>query len=161
MTTGGYNPAGSSQFSGGGYDIRPAGVASRGIARFIDWIIAGILGAIFFWLLRQGGDLPAWAAILPGAGFGFLYFVLFEVTTGSTPGKKILGLHVLGSGGSPKPSLKDSAIRNAYMLLNIISFVGSLLWLIAVIAIGFTISSSSTKQGIHDRFAGGTQVVKK
>ncbi|MCW4352210.1 RDD family protein [Hoyosella sp. YIM 151337] len=161
MSSGGYNPSTDPQFGAAGFNARPAGVFSRGAARFIDWIIAGILGAIVFWLLRQGGEVPAWAAVLPGAGFGYLYFLVFEVTTGSTPGKKVFGLHVNGSGGQPKPSLKDSALRNAYMLLNLISFVGWLLWLIAVIAIGFTISTSSSKQGFHDRFAGGTQVVKR
>jgi hypothetical protein len=34
------------------------------------------------------------------------------------------------------------------------------LYLIAVIGIGVTINGSPTKQGIHDRLAGGTQVVK-
>ncbi|MBB3035733.1 RDD family protein [Hoyosella altamirensis] len=161
MSSGGYDPETNPQFAGTGFGTKPAGVAPRGIARLIDWVIAGILGAIVFWLLRQGGEVPAWAALLPGAGFGFLYFLVFEVTTGSTPGKKVLGLHVMGSGGRSKPSLKESAVRNAYMLLNLISFVGSLLWLIAVVAIGFTISTSSAKQGFHDRIAGGTQVVKK
>ncbi|MEU1976028.1 RDD family protein [Nocardia sp. NPDC019309] len=47
--------------------------------------------------------------MLPGAGFGFLYFLACEVTTGSTLGKKALGLHVNGRAGASKPSIKDSA----------------------------------------------------
>ncbi|TLF76729.1 RDD family protein [Nocardia cyriacigeorgica] len=152
--------------SAGGYDPRlgsatgvtPAGLGKRAVARFIDWILAAIIGVIFFWLLNMAWDTPDWVSILPGAGFGFLYFLVFEVATGSTPGKKILGLHVNGSGGAPKPSVKDSAVRNAYMLLNLIPWVGPILWFIAAIAIAVTISSSPTKQGWHDKLA-GTQVI--
>lgn len=140
--------------------IAPAGLGRRAAARFIDWIVAGIVGAILFWFLERVADLPGWLAILPGAGFGFLYFVFFEVVTGSTPAKKILGLHVNGAGGADKPDLLASAKRNAYMLLNLIPWVGGLLWFIAAVGIAVTVSSSSTKQGWHDNFAGGTQVVK-
>ncbi|MBH0778426.1 RDD family protein [Nocardia bovistercoris] len=154
MTAGGYDPA-----LGQTAAVHPAGIGGRAFARFVDWIIAGIIGAIFFWLLNKA-DIPEWVSILPGAGFGFLYFVFFEVATGSTPGKKILNLHVKGSDGGAKPNIKDSALRNAYMLLNLIPWVGGLFWFIAAIAIAVTVSSSPTKQGWHDRLAGGTQVVK-
>lgn len=141
--------------------VRPGGLGKRAAARFIDWIIAAIVGGIFFWLLDATVHPPGWVSVLPGAGFAFLYFLLFEVATGSTPGKKILGLHVDGSGGAPKPNLKDSAVRNAYMLLNLIPCFGGLLWFIAAVAIAVTVSSSPTKQGWHDQAAGGTQVVER
>lgn len=73
--------------------------------------------------------------------------------------KKLLGLHVNGSDGAPKPGLEDSAIRNAYMLLNLIPRIGGLLWSVAALAIAFTISFSPAKQGWHDRVAGGTQII--
>lgn len=44
------------------------------------------------------------------------------------------------------------------MLLNLIPWVGPILWFIAAIAIAVTISSSPSKQGWHDRLA-GTQVI--
>ncbi|MEU4430272.1 RDD family protein [Nocardia rhamnosiphila] len=158
MTAGGFDPAYSPTASPAS-SIKPAGLGKRAVARFVDWIIAGIIGALFFWLLGTVWDLPDWVSVLPGAGFGWLYFVLFEVSSGSTPGKKLLSLHVNGSGRAPKPSLKDSAVRNAYMLLNLIPWVGGLLWFISAIAIAFTISSSPTRQGWHDNAAGGTQVI--
>lgn len=157
MTTGGFDPAYGQTTAG----VRAAGLGKRAVARFVDWIIAGIIGGIFFWLLGVVWDLPDWVSVLPGAGFGWLYFVVFEMSAGATPGKMLLGLHVNGSGGAPKPSLKDTAVRNAYMLLNLIPWVGGLLWFIAAIAIAFTISSSPTKQGWHDNAAGGTQVIDK
>ena len=79
---------------------------------------------------------------------------------GSTPGKKLLGLEVHGPGGAPKPTAKQSAIRNAFTLLTIIPWVGWLLAPIAMIIIAMTISSSPTKQGKHDELAGGTQVTR-
>lgn len=156
MTAGGYEP-----YFGQTAGATPAGIGSRAAARFIDWIIALIVGGILFWLLDVVADAPRWISVLPGAGFGFLYFVFFEVSSGATPGKKLLGLHVHGAGGAAKPSLAESAKRNAYMLLNLIPWFGGMLWFFAAIAIGVTASASSTKQGWHDNFAGGTQVVKR
>lgn len=100
--------------------------------------------------------------MLEPSGLGmFLYFVLFEVLAGATPGKMLLGLSVRGPHGMPKPDFKQSAIRNSFTLLTIIPWVGGLLAVIAYIFIAVTISSSPCKQGRHDELAGGTQVVKK
>jgi uncharacterized RDD family membrane protein YckC len=90
----------------------------------------------------------------------FGYFVLFEVSQGSTPGKKLLGLTVHGPGGAPKPNVTQSAIRNSFTLLAVVPYVGELLAFLAYVIIAVTISGSPTKQGKHDELAGGTQVVK-
>ncbi|MGW5382327.1 RDD family protein [Nocardia sp. NPDC003963] len=155
MSTGNYDPR-----FGTATGVTPGGLGKRAAARFIDWIIALIVGGIFFWLLNKSAHTPGWVSILPGAGFAFLYFLGFEVVTGSTPGKKLLGLRVLGSDGAEKPSIKDSALRNAYMLLNLVPCIGGVLWFFAALAIGVTVGSSSTKQGWHDQIADGTQVVE-
>jgi uncharacterized RDD family membrane protein YckC len=99
------------------------------------------------------------AAVISGL-IPFAYFVGFEVSQGWTPAKKLLGLSVHGPGGAAKPTAQQSAIRNAFMLLSVIPFVGWLLGLIADIVIAVTINSSPTHQGKHDQLAGGTQVVK-
>jgi uncharacterized RDD family membrane protein YckC len=90
----------------------------------------------------------------------FVYFVAFEVTQGRTLGKRLLGLSVRGPGGAPKPTLQQSAIRNAFTVLPVLPFIGGFLGVIAMIVIAVTINSSPTKQGKHDEMAGGTQVVK-
>ncbi|MBY6367540.1 RDD family protein [Rhodococcus corynebacterioides] len=77
----------------------------------------------------------------------------------STLGKKFLGLSVRGPGGTTI-ALQQSAIRNAFMLLTIIPFIGGLLAFVAYVVIAVTINSSPTKQGKHDEFAGGTQVIE-
>lgn len=155
MSTEGYDPR-----LGTPVGVIPAGLGKRAGARFIDWVIAGIVGAILFWLLSKSTSTPEWVSILPGAGFAFLYFLGFEVATGATPGKKLLGLHVEGAGGATKPGLKESAFRNSYMLLNLIPCIGSVLWFFAALGIAVTIGSSPSKQGWHDRFADGTRVVE-
>jgi uncharacterized RDD family membrane protein YckC len=86
--------------------------------------------------------------------------VLFEVTQGTSLGKRLLGLAVHGPGGAPKPDLTQSAIRNSFTLLAVVPYLGPLLAFIAYVVIAVTISGSPTKQGKHDELAGGTQVVK-
>ncbi|GGC57862.1 RDD family protein [Hoyosella rhizosphaerae] len=154
MSYPGYDPSSGAPVGG-----QPAGLLVRFTARVIDWFVWIVLSAFVFFILRAV-NAPELLAAAPGVVFGYLYFVVFEVTTGSTIGKKFVGLSVRGSGGAAQPSVKDSAVRNAFMILNLIPFLGTLLWLGASIAIAVTIRSSSTNQGIHDGFAGGTQVVR-
>ncbi|MBN3454407.1 MULTISPECIES: RDD family protein [Mycolicibacterium] len=138
--------------------VQPGGLGMRFFARVIDGIIVGIVA--FFLSFVTDSLSSYWVTGLFTGVLMFAYFVLFEVTQGWTPGKKILGLAVHGPGGAPKPTLGQSAIRNAFTVLPVIPIVGGFLGVIAIIVIAVTISSSPTKQGKHDEFAGGTQVVK-
>lgn len=152
-------PGGQQPYPGGygnqGYGAQPADVWIRFGARIIDAIIVGIVVAILFIAI----DSYLFVGIL-GSLIQLGYFVGFEVTQGWTPGKKILGLSVRGPNGAPRPDPQQSLIRNAFILLGVIPFIGGLLSLIAVIYIAVTINSSPTKQGKHDELAGGTQVLK-
>jgi hypothetical protein len=136
----------------------PGGLLIRWLARIID----GILVAIVSYALIFATDTLSnyWVTGLFTGVLTFVYFVAFEVTIGSTPGKKLLGLSVRGAGGAPKPTASQSAIRNSWTLLPIIPFIGGLLGVIAIIVIAVTINGSPTKQGKHDELAGGTQVLK-
>jgi uncharacterized RDD family membrane protein YckC len=158
MTAGGYDPYSAPYGASGPSHGAPAGLLVRFFARLIDGVIVGIVG---FFLAFTTDTLSN--VLVTGLFTGvltFAYFVLFEVTQGWTPGKKLLGLSVRGAGGQPKPDAKQSAIRNAFTLLPIVPFIGGLLGVIAIIVIAVTISGSPTKQGKHDELAGGTQVVK-
>jgi uncharacterized RDD family membrane protein YckC len=151
----GYPPAGSPQ----GSPTRPGGLGLRFFARLIDGILVNIVAFVLsiflfdtdYWFLATG--------LFSGA-LMFGYFVLFEVSQGATPGKKLLGLAVHGPGGAPKPDVTQSAIRNSFTLLAVVPYIGGLLAFIAYVIIAVTISGSPTKQGKHDELAGGTQVVK-
>lgn len=136
----------------------PGSLGMRFLARFIDGVIVGIVGAVLALLTDSISNV--WVTGLFTGALSFLYYLAFEVTQGWTPGKKLLGMRVLGPGGAPKPSAAQSAIRNLFTLLPIIPFIGGLLGVIAIVVIAVTINSSPTKQGKHDEMAGGTQVVK-
>jgi uncharacterized RDD family membrane protein YckC len=151
----GYLPADSPQWS----HAQPGGLGARFFARLIDGILVNIVA---FFLSMFLFDRDYWF-LVTGLFSGVLmfgYFVLFEVTQGASPGKRLLGLKVHGPGGAPKPNATQSAIRNSFTLLAVVPYIGSLLAFIAYIIIAVTISGSPTKQGKHDELAGGTQVVK-
>jgi uncharacterized RDD family membrane protein YckC len=151
----GYPPAESPQWS----HAQPGGLGARFFARLIDGILVNIVA---FFLSTFLFDRDYWF-LVTGLFSGVLmfgYFVLFEVTQGASPGKRLLGLTVHGPGGAPKPNATQSAIRNSFTLLAVVPYIGSLLAFIAYIIIAVTISGSPTKQGKHDELAGGTRVVK-
>jgi uncharacterized RDD family membrane protein YckC len=151
----GYPPADSPQWS----HAHPGGLGARFFARLIDGIVVNI---VVFLLSVFLFDRDYWW-LVTGLFSGVLmfgYFVLFEVSQGSTPGKKLLGLTVHGPGGAAKPDGTQSAIRNSFTLLAVIPYLGPLLAFIAYVIIAVTISGSPTRQGKHDELAGGTQVVK-
>jgi len=139
--------------------VHPGDLLPRFFARFIDGLIVGVLAFFGAFSIGSMSDVMV-TGLFSGLGT-FLYFVLFEVLAGATPGKMLLGLSVRGPHGMAKPDFKQSAIRNSFPLLPIIPWVGGLLAFIAYIFIAVTINSSPCKQGRHDELAGGTQVVKK
>lgn len=137
---------------------RPGGLGARWGARVIDGF-AIIALSWFIALFFDSGSRIMVTGLFTGL-LAFVYFVVMETIEGRTVGKMLLGLRVHGPGGAPKPTAKQSAIRNAWTLLPIIPFVGGFLGFVAIAVIGMTINSSPTKQGKHDELAGGTQVVK-
>jgi uncharacterized RDD family membrane protein YckC len=171
MSTGDFDPSmrqyGQQYGQPGGYPPpwsapggqQPAGVGVRFLARVLDGIIINIVALLLSFSLA-GNDYWWLVTGLFSGVLTFGYFVLFEVTQGWSPAKKLLGMAVHGPGGAPKPDFKQSAIRNSFTLLAVIPWIGPILAFIAYIVIAVTISSSPTKQGKHDEIAGGTQVVK-
>jgi uncharacterized RDD family membrane protein YckC len=147
----GYPPAGS--------HVQPGGLGARFFARLIDGILVNIVVFLVSLFLFDADYRWLVTGLFSGV-LMFGYFVLFEVSQSSTPGKKLLGLAVHGPNGAPKPDVTQSAIRNSFTLLAVVPYLGPLLAFIAYVIIAVTISGSPTKQGKHDELAGGTQVVK-
>lgn len=139
--------------------LKPGGLTRRFLARLIDGVLVNIVAfllAVFafdrdYWFLTTG----LFSGVLM-----FGYFVLFESTNGTTLGKRLLGLAVRGPGQAANPDLGQAAIRNAFTLLAVIPYLGGLLAFAAYVVIAVTIKGSPTRQGKHDQWAGGTQVVK-
>ncbi|ANE80681.1 RDD family protein [Mycobacterium adipatum] len=155
MTTGGFDQQPGTYIASGG---QPGGLLPRWLARIIDGILIGIVAFVLAFFTDTLSNV--WVTGLFTGALTFIYYVAFETTQGWTPGKKVLGLHVNGPGGAAKPTVQQSAVRNAFTLLPIIPFVGGLLGVIAILVIAVTINASPTKQGKHDELAGGTQVLK-
>jgi uncharacterized RDD family membrane protein YckC len=139
-------------------NLQPGDLLLRFLARLIDGVIVVIIGVVLALLLDALTNI--WVTGLFSGVLTFIYFVAFETTQGATPGKKLLGMRVLGPAGAPKPTAAQSAVRNAFTLLSAVPYFGGLLAVIAAIVIAVTINGSPTKQGKHDEMAGGTQVVK-
>ena len=138
--------------------VQPGGLAQRFFARLIDGIVVNIV--VFVLTLFV---FPDYRWLVTGLFSGVLmfgYFVLLETTQGTSLGKRLLGLKVLGPGGRLKPDFSQSAIRNSFTLFAVVPYVGPLLAFIAYIVIAVTINASPCKQGKHDELAGGTQVIK-
>ncbi|HLS49225.1 MAG TPA: RDD family protein, partial [Actinomycetaceae bacterium] len=102
-----------------------------------------------------------------GAVLQLGYFAYMESSRGQTLGKMALKLRTYGPNGG-NPTMEQAVKRNIWVaasLLGIIPVAGNLLGglagLAAVIAIAVTINGNvTTRQGWHDKFAGGTTVIK-
>ncbi|NTY63993.1 RDD family protein [Mycolicibacterium sphagni] len=144
--------------SGSHLDPQPATLTSRCAARLVDGVIVLVFAMIVRAPIHIGQGLYVTALV-----FGvltFAYFLVYETTQGCTLGKKLIGICVLGPDSAPRPTVRQSAVRNAFTLLSVIPYVGALFSMTAYILIASTIASDAGKQGMHDRLAGGTRVVK-
>ena len=146
---------------------RPGELLPRLGARILDSLIVGIPMAILTSIVVFGSDSGFMAfvmTVLSGVA-AFAYWTHFESTKGATIGKKLLGLSVVGPNGG-LPTREEAAKRNAFVALQILSGIPFLGWLVSLasfaawIGIAVTIEKDSGKQGFHDKFAGGTRVVK-
>ena len=131
----------------------PAELPVRLAARAIDMLLLVCAGGA---LGRQIGFRYDW--LITTAAIVILYFTLADVVAGATVGKAALRLRVLGPDGR-RPSLKQALIRESFILLGAIPFVGPLLALISWGWIVLTIRSSPLRQGKHDLLAGGTRLI--
>ncbi|MFD6463701.1 RDD family protein, partial [Streptomyces roseolus] len=138
----------------------PADLGVRVGARVIDTLIVLIPVNIIMGLIYGSGTGFFIGVSVLGALALTAYFVLMETQQGTTLGKKLLGLRVLGPGGAPKVTAEQSIKRNLYALLYVLPCIGDIASIALMIYIMITISQDPNKQGWHDKFAGGTQVVK-
>jgi uncharacterized RDD family membrane protein YckC len=157
---------------------RPGELLDRFLARLIDGLIIGvaygILSSIFRGIFLEGifystGEwLLYWTVLtLIWVPLALGYFAFMDSTRGQTLGKMALKLQVFGPNGG-HPTVEQSIRRNiiyAFQLVAIIPLLGSLVAgigaLVGVIMIAVNINSDTVRrQGWHDKFAGGTYVLK-
>ena len=119
--------------------LQYVGVGMRFLALLIDGIIIGAVNGVFFALLRSAPGLAG----LIAAVIAIAYTFGLEATQGATLGKRLLGLRVVKTDGSPI-SWSESIIRN---LLRIVD--GLFGYLIGAILIW----TSPQRQRLGDRVA--------
>ncbi|MCM3661996.1 RDD family protein [Georgenia satyanarayanai] len=156
---------------------QPAELSTRVLARLVDNILLTVVNGIVGWLLgadafttvlmtgRVDYDTLALVTVVSTA-ITLGYFVLLESARGQTLGKMLLNVRTVGAAGG-NPTTTEALKRNLWTAVGIVGIIpalawlGSLLSLAAVITILVTVSSNTaTRQGWHDRFAGGTRVVR-
>jgi uncharacterized RDD family membrane protein YckC len=101
-------------------ELTLAGIGSRFIAAGMDFAIQIAVVVAMALLLRPAGD--AGIAVFTTASFAVIFFydVLFEVLAGGrTPGKRAVGLRVVGPAGRPIAFVR-SAVRNLLRIIDIL-----------------------------------------
>jgi len=134
------------------------GIGSRLAARLIDLLIIGVLvlvGLIVYGSAVDDSSFAGAAAAVVGVLLGFLmmwaYDVLLETfDSGRTPGKRALGIRVVGDRGEPE-SFSAAAVRNLLRPID----EALTLWIAALISI----TRSPRNQRLGD-IAAGAIVVK-
>lgn len=158
---------------------RPGELVDRFLARLIDGIglgiIYGILYAILAGIFLNGFTYSVGEWLLFYLFFSVIttlvslgYYAYFESNQGATFGKQLLKLKVVGPDGVNNPTMEQAIRRNIFLafgLASIVPFVGSFLGglasLVAVIMIVVGINGDTVaRQAWHDKFAGGTRVLK-
>ncbi|MFS3129109.1 RDD family protein [Nocardioides sp. Bht2] len=145
-------------------------VLERFVARFIDGLIVVIPVAIVMGIVLA--VLGLWDnllgtllyMVLIGVAY-FAYYVHFETSRGATIGKQVMKLRTVGAaGGNPTTEevLKRNIFNATYFVgwVPILGILANLAAFVGMIAIAVTISSDPLGRGWHDKFAGGTRVIK-
>lgn len=157
---------------------RPGELMDRFLARLIDGLILGVVywicSSIFTSMFLGGftnsvGELFLYYVVLSVVftAVALGYFAFLDSTKGQTLGKMVMKLQVLGPNGG-NPTVEQSIRRNIIYAANLVSIVPILGWivgpiaaLVGVIMIAVGINGDPVRrQAWHDRFAGGTAVVK-
>jgi uncharacterized RDD family membrane protein YckC len=158
---------------------RPGELLDRFLARLIDGILLGIVfgicQVIFTGIFISGLStsvveyLLAWLFIsIIVVAVSLAYFGYMESNNGATLGKQLLKLKVVGPDGASNPTMEQALRRNAFYAIQLVYIVpivgwifGPIAMLAAVIMIAVTINNDTVnRQGWHDKFAGGTRVLK-
>lgn len=158
-----------------------AGLGIRLPARLIDFVLCVFVASMIAPKLGHGDAgatdpslvhayqllfqlLNFWILSLILGVVSFVYFMVFESALGWTPAKKLFGLSVHASNrpGSPKPSLKEAALRNRFLLLLtffLVPYLNILFFITTSTKYAFSILNSTNGRGKHDILA-NTEVMR-
>jgi uncharacterized RDD family membrane protein YckC len=159
---------------------QPGGLGARFLARLIDGILLAIVQGVVIsalvvnTIMDSDGGFYGTDDYAASAVSGVLsailyvgYFAFMESSRGQTVGKMAMSLHTQGPDGG-HPTMEQAIRRNLWGglgALAIVPVIGSLvgglaeLAIVILIAVGIN-GDPVARQGWHDKFAGGTRVVK-
>ena len=160
---------------------RPGELLDRFLARLIDGILLAVVNVVIVSMIVVGALMGETAsgfsaastavagvvAALVSTAIYLGYFAYLESSRGQTVGKMVMKLQTVGPQGG-HPSLEQALRRNIFMAFGLAGIIpviggiiGGLAQLAAVIMIAVGINNDPVRrQAWHDRFAGGTAVVK-
>lgn len=160
---------------------RPGELLDRFLARLIDGVLLAVVNVVIVSVIVVGAVMGESASGFSGASSAIAgivaavistaiylgYFGYMESSRGQTVGKMVMKLQTMGPQGG-HPTMEQAIRRNIFMafgLAGIIPIIGGIIGglaqLVAVIMIAVGINSDPVRrQAWHDRFAGGTAVVK-
>lgn len=132
----------------------PAGsgdLLRRGLARLLDEIIVGIILGLS--LFAAGASFESLVFRVAPTVVLLAYYLYFEVQHATTPAKLLLGLRLSSTEGR-RVTVRQSFVRNWWIVFHLVPQVGLFLVLGVAIYIAITISDDARNRGFHDRMAG-------
>jgi len=134
-----------------------AAFGRRIVAALVDFVVLFILLLVVGALLGDSESSGASVSVsLEGASalvfflIVFLYYLVFESTSGQTPGKKLLGVRVVGADGT-KPGVGGVALRTILRVVD-----GLVFYLVGLVV---ALLTGDRRQRLGD-LAGKTQVIR-
>lgn len=136
-----------------GIDIQltPAGLGVRTLAFTFDLLIRSVIFALAWMGLSAAGDFGMGLLLILIFFIEWFYPVVFEITSGATPGKKAYGLVVVYDNGLPV-TFPGSLIRNLFRTIDILPAA------YVLGAVALVLSDKSKRVG---DYLAGTMVVYK
>jgi uncharacterized RDD family membrane protein YckC len=148
---------------------RPGELLDRFLARLLDGIIigipTGIVGGILTVSIGGYGSTVITSLLYAAVFLG--YFGFMESSRGTTIGKQVLKLRVVGPDGQSHPTMEQAIRRNIYYGFQVLGIIPILGWLaqavlgiISLVLLIVGINTLPDRRTWFDKFAGGAQVLK-
>lgn len=124
------------------YVLFPAGICVRTIAWAIDCLIIGVvLFALLIFTSLAANAFGEWFYFIIYFALNWFYYVIFDlIWNGQSPGKRIMGIRVVGSGGTPVGA-------GASFLRNLLRFADGFFWLYLIAFVCMAVSPGFRRIG--------------
>jgi uncharacterized RDD family membrane protein YckC len=132
----------------------------RIVARLIDGLVAGVIGAVIALAVISDDDFFSFRRTLLQTALGAVYTVFFIGLLGATPGKMAMGIAVVRQRDGVTPPGFDVAImRWIVEAVGILSIVGALASIVILIVSLVFLFTDPRRRTVNDRIA-KTYVIK-